>query len=269
MTNKYLNKSISDIMSSGGDHRITISERTGLNKYGCKPYPGYVINFGSSTSNNISFEAYSNLLSLHDNMLRSSNFDQLLSIYRLEFEKIRSSLNKFLDLNKNTEIFFGPSGTDLELIILGIGLSSKESKITNIIIAPDEGGSGIIESAQGQHFSDFTALGIDVNKGEKIKGYRDAINTKFVYTRSSNGTIYSDDEIFLILKNELLKGINKNSRVVIHCMHISKLGRVIPSLHNLKKLINLNKNKIDIVIDACQGRISPKKINEYLNIGAI
>ena len=269
MSHNLLNKTISEIMSSGGDHRITLSERTGLNKYGCKPYPGYVINFGSTTSNNISIDSYSSLLTLHHQFTELKSNKEINDFYSKEFKKIRYELKECLNIKDGIEIIFGPSGTDLELIILGLGLSSKEGKVLNLVIAPDEGGSGILDSAKGNHFSSFTALGDKVLKGKKVRGFvKDSIKTHFLYTRKPDGSLISNNDIFLNLVEEIERGINEKNRVIIHCMHISKLGRIIPSIKQIYDLQAKFKNKIDIVIDACQGRVSPNKINEYLSLGA-
>lgn len=270
MIKNHLNQTLSDIMSSGGDSRITLSEQTGLNKYGCKPYPDYLLNYGSTTSNNISYDSYSNLVTLYNDFVGLSSEENILTKYKYEFSKLRNGIKKFLMLPDDVNQIFGPSGTDLELIILGIGLSSRERKVLNIIISPDEGGSGILESSKGNHFSEFTALGYEVSKGSKLDGFHEnSIDTKFIYSWNKNGEKISNEKLYEELISLIDAGHKQNKRVIIHCMYISKLGNIFPSLEQVRRLKTRYNNKIDLVVDACQGRISPKKINEYLNLGSM
>ena len=57
------------------------------------------------------------------------------------------------------------SGTDAELFAVCLLLGSTDKPLTNIVIAPDETGRGVVFAAKGCHFSDTTPMGIPVQKG--------------------------------------------------------------------------------------------------------
>src|SRR5690554_1528585 len=98
--NEIFNKSAHELMSLGGDTRITLDEKSGLNVYGCIPFPTYSIAYSSCTSNNISVSAYS-FIESYLNKLRnelSDNRELCSEIFRREFEQIKHKIKSFYEI---------------------------------------------------------------------------------------------------------------------------------------------------------------------------
>jgi len=265
-------KSIETIMSEGGDHRITLSEQTGLNKYGCSPYPSIILNYGSTTANTISLDAFKFVKMLYLNKLAQFNSKiDYENYYEIEIQSIKKEIKDYFDLNKQTEVILGASGTDLELLIINIGISSKEGQILNIILSPSEVGSGIKDAACGDHFSSKTALStnnfligdsVDKEQDEKIE-------TVFIESRDVNSELYSDEILLKKIENEIQNGLKNNKRVVLHTIYRSKTGAIIPSKSSTIYLLEKYKGKIDISIDCCQGRVSNDTIHDFISRNAM
>ena len=265
-------KRIEKIMSEGGDHRITLSEQTGLNKYGCSPYPSIIINYGSTTANTISLDSFRFVKMLYFNkFFQFSSKIDTESYYDQEIQYIKKEIKEYFSLNKQTEVILGASGTDLELMIINIGISSKENQILNIILSPSEVGSGIKDAACGHHFSIKTALGPNnflvgdfVDKEQEKK-----IETVFIENRDVNSELYSDEILLKKIEDEIQKGIKNNKRVVLHTIYRSKSGAVIPSKKSTIFLLEKYKGKIDISVDCCQGRVSKDTIHDFISRNAM
>src|SRR5690606_19220093 len=106
-----------------------------------------------------------------------------------EFQIIRDNIHSFYELKVPIEIVFGSSGTDLELVVLALSLSSQ-NKAHNIVLGANEVGSGIENAARGRFFSDLTPLGKICNQGESVPGFSDdRISFSNVEIRESSGEI--------------------------------------------------------------------------------
>lgn len=264
-----INKSASEIMTLGGDKRITIQDSNGLNSYGSKPYPKYTISYSSCTSNNISTQAYS-FIEAYLHKLRRDNQENLSKEYfRSEFDKIRKNLKLFYELDSGTNIVLGASGTDIELILLFMANSIQNEGIHNVILDSNEVGSGIEHVAAGKYFSSITPSGNIVSIGNKIEGLKiDHITTSNICLRDNYGDIKTDGEIVEEIEAEIKHSLANNLRPIVHIVHRSKTGIICPSINASRHLMQRYPDEVEWVVDACQGRISIRSINEYLAFGA-
>jgi hypothetical protein len=269
MIDKLLNESPTEIMSKGGDTRISLDENSGLNKYGCRPYPKFSISYSSCTNSTISFSAFafiqSYLHKLRQQYERSSNTE----FFKDEFDSLRKKIKDFYELPSSTDVIIGSSGTDLELLVLGNAMNGPEMKVKNILLEANEVGSGAVHAAQGQYFSKKTPLGIDCKIGQQIDGFnQNAISFVNIEARNQNGSLKKQSLIEAEILNEIEEGLSKGFRPVIHAIHRSKTGLILPSFDFFLHLAESYGDKIDLVVDACQGRISIYMINQYLSYNA-
>ena len=58
-------------------------------------------------------------------------------------------------------------------------------------------------------------------------------------------------------------------RPMVHLVHRSKTGLIAPPWSELKEALQGLRNQVDIIVDACQARIDPSLLNEYLAEGAM
>ena len=264
-----LSKTAAEYMATGGDTRITIDENSGLNSYGCKPFPYHTIAYSSCTSSNISVSAYSYVESYLSH-LRQHAHDIDDAFITKEYEKMRQSIRSFYELHPFIEIAFGSSGTDLELLALAIAFATPHKKVHNIYISGNEVGSGTNDIAKGCYFSELTPLGEQCKIGDAIEGFHpENVTVAQIQVRFAEGDRMDDDQIVAAIEKEILFAKENNSHALIHMVHRTKTGLIAPSWDKLEKMLHAYENDVDVLIDACQGRISIKYVNKYLDAGAM
>jgi hypothetical protein len=257
------------LMSAGGDDRITLDEQSGLNSYGCAPEPIRAISYSSSTASSISAPAYAHAHAVHHQLrLAVADGESEDAAYTRFLRNARSRIRRVYGLKADADVAFGASGTDLEYLALALALQSGQ-KVTNIVVEVDEVGSGCLFSQAGQYFAGRTALGLEVEKGAHLPSFEpDVISVKTLKTRTEDGPVRSDDEYAAMLLDAASAVIAGGGRPLVHIIHRSKTGIITPSLSAIDKLLAAHNDAVDLVVDACQGRISPDTIDAYLSRGA-
>jgi hypothetical protein len=269
MQNKIY-KSAWELMSMGGDDRITIDEEIGYNMYGCKPYPAYSIPYSSCTGNNISLPAYAYIQSY----LNKIRFDienenlELKQVLKNEFGVIRNKMRNFYELEPSTDIIFGPSGTDMEYMAIVIAEKPSKEGVHNIVLGANEVGSGIKYAAKAQFFSAITPTKKEQKIGDYLEGFGHH-SSAFIPIRSGLGKVYSDRQIIANFEKEIQFALSNNKKPLVHILHSTKTGLILPNWDSLLKLKNKYGESVEIIVDACQGRVSIYSINRYLSIGAM
>ncbi len=257
------------LMSAGGDDRITLDEQSGLNSYGCAPEPIRAISYSSSTASSISAPAYAHAHAVHHQLrLAVAGGESEDAAYTRFLRNARSRIRRVYGLAADVDVAFGASGTDLEYLALALALQSGQS-VTNIVVEVDEVGSGCLFSQAGQYFAGRTALGLDVEKGAHLPGFGpELVAVQTLKTRTDDGPVRSDDQYATMLLAAASNVISEGGRPLVHIIHRSKTGIITPSLNAIDKLLTAHGDAVDLVVDACQGRISPETIDAYLSRGA-
>jgi hypothetical protein len=111
------------ILTEGGDDRLKINPKTGVNKYFCTPeYEPDVLFRGSCTCNMPSELGYAAAKDAYEKLVsEKETIDSLLS-------STRSRLHKMYELQEGTGVFLMPSGSDAEYIPLLIAKTLNEGK---------------------------------------------------------------------------------------------------------------------------------------------
>ncbi|MEL7188855.1 MAG: hypothetical protein AAGK17_04825 [Pseudomonadota bacterium] len=255
-------------MSWGGDDRITLDERSGLNSYGCSPKPTCTLGYSSSTASFIGAGAFAHVTSLHHQLQDAVREDDPYTVYERYLTQTASRLQNCYSLPDSADIVFGPSGTDLEYIALACSLQASP-KVCNIVVEVDEVGSGCQHSQAGRYFAPRTALGQDVTKGDMLPGFEPgSIRVETIPMRSETGAVIGEDAHADLLDKAICAAVDAGERPLLHVVHRSKTGLVLPSWPVLSRLAATHGDNLDIIVDACQGRISPQMIARYLEIDA-
>lgn len=265
---ELLGKSASEIMAMGGDTRIVIDDLSGLNGYGCAPYPSYSVAYSSCTGSTISSSAYAFIEAyLHELRKNFSNHEDPL-IFEKEFEFIRDKIAQFHELSPDVDVVLGSSGTDLELVMLALSMTEGNG-VHNIVLGANEVGSGIEYVAKGRYFSTLTPHGKIQKLDQVIEGFDVAkISYANVKIRYENGGVRSEEEVIAEFEKEIEWAKENNKRPLIHSIHRTKTGLIILSPPALDRLLKKYGATIDVLVDACQGRISIRLVNAYLQAGA-
>lgn len=247
------------LLSSGGDARITLDPESGLNKYYSAPYPRKTLAYASSTANDMSEDAFRHLLALGDVEQRD---------YAGWLDDLRSRIRAAYDLPDDVEVVFAPSGTDLEYVALAAVLGKAEQGIHNILLGADEVGSGCIHSAHGRYFAGETALGHDTQAGTDVEGM-ESITLADVPVRCELGQACTSTHIYAAIAEQIDLAIMAGRHALVHVVHGSKTGLILPELGELDQLQARFAGKVNFVIDACQARITSDAVRDYLARDAI
>lgn len=258
-----------ELMVTGGDSRITVQGENKLNGYGCSAYPSYSISYSSCTGSTISAAAYAFAESyLHRMNKLAEATEGRDALFSAEFDRIRRKISEFYEVPTDVDIVLGSSGTDLELVVLAIALTTGQA-VHNIVLGANEVGSGINNAARGRYFSDLTPRGGSVKSGSVIPGFDpEKISYHDIEIRLDDGSVRDEQEIIDEYVSQIEQAIANDQKVLLHMIHRTKTGLILPSFSQLEKLIQRYGEAIDVVVDACQGRISIRMVNEYLKLGA-
>lgn len=248
------------LLSSGGDARITLDPETGLNRYLSGPYPRDVVAYSSSTISDISPEAFAHLLAI-----RSAGEGD----YPSRLDALRSRIRAAYEIEPEAaQVVFAPSGTDLEYVALACVRGKASGGVHNVLLGADETGSGCIHSAHGRYFAKETALDVATVPAQPVEGMGD-VSLVDIPVRCSQGIARSSDAVIADMADQIDHARTEGRHCLIHCVHGSKTGLVLPMLDDVDALLNRFGPSMTVVVDACQARITSPAIKAYLERGCI
>ena len=252
-------------MTRGGDARILLDSATGLNRYHSAPYPRQVLALASSTANDLSADAAEYLQATFGN--DAARLDDG-SAYAAFLDQCRQTIRDSYRLDGGVDIFFAPSGTDLEYVALFAAARKALGGISNLLLGADEVGSGCIFSADGKYFANETALGARVSPGQPVEGMVPIEMGDFP-VRDAFGTAFDGTAIARQMGPKIEGALERGLHPLVHIVHGSKTGLVLPHLREIDALIARFGDKMSFVVDACQARITTSAIHAYLARGVI
>jgi len=258
------------LMETGGDIRLQRDPVTELNGYGCshRPRP-WAVTFASSTASSSSERGYAaaDFLRLHvtEGIFGAGRRPAVARALR----EAQAGIAEFFGLREGCEVVLAASGTDTELLALALThIGAPHAPVRNILVAPEETGRGVPMAARGVHFAVNTALGADVVFEAPIEGFRPDTAVTNVPLRGANGLRAIEDVEAEILA-AVAAGIAAGEKVLLHGLDLSKTGLLAPGPAFLRGLRKQYGQKFDIVIDACQARLSPASVQNYLALDAV
>jgi hypothetical protein len=240
--------------------------------YGCTPGPRRTstsIHLSSSTATPISTSAFAHLTEAMTTLNKtedSNDVDERMEILRQQF------LDYFGIQSTDADIVFVPSGTDatLQSVFLSrICLPRPTTVLTSLILAVDEAAGRVLNAASGFHFNSNNNRGEAVSKGSPIAGLHglDSDNTIRCIELSY---IKCQDEAFIEELTDRLVNHSGDSHVLLHAIDCSKLGNRTPTHDCLNRIEQQHsKEVLTVLIDACQFRLSPKRIRDHISRGRL
>jgi hypothetical protein len=253
------------LMTEDGDARIILNPETRLNRYSSAPYPRDVLALASSTANDLSADAAEYL---HSKFASDAARLAEGAAYTAFLDESRATIRSAYALGSDIDIFFAPSGTDLEYVALFAAAGKAPNGISNLLLGADEVGSGCIFSAAGCFFANETALGTTTIPGEPVAGMARVEMGDFP-VRDTLGTAYDSHSIAVQMAPKISEAIAAGLHPLVHIVHGSKTGLVLPHLDEIDALIARFGVKVTFVVDACQARITTGAIHDYLQRGII
>jgi len=265
ITEKDLVQSLAQWMTRGGDARITLSTESGLNRYFSTPYPRDVLAFASSTANDISADAMRHLCGRFPDGAAGLEDG---GAYASFLEELRGEVRCAYSLDDGVDVFFAPSGTDLEYVSLLAVAGRRGGGVANFLLGADEVGSGCIYSAAGQYFAGETALGVAVTPRQPIAGLP-PIAMGDLPVRSEAGDAHDSGSLTSAMEQTIAEALAADLFPLVHIVHGSKTGLVLPHLEDVDRLRERFGNDVAFVVDACQARITTPALQAYLARGVI
>lgn len=265
------------LLISDGDGRLDLNGLTGLNQYGASPRPRLgAIEFSSTTASSISRAAFDEAELLRQSLLRDARNGFAGNVERTEIARIKGQILGLAgtSIADGSEIVLAASGTDALLCASQLSVSHAQAKgaegnkLTILVPAVEESGSGVVYGALLRHFNTRTALGepVDVDAGIDGSAYPN-LSLATVAIRNEAGHLLDAAAIDQAVVQEVEAAISAGQRVLLHLIDVSKTGLILPSLAVVDGLCARFGDRLDVVVDACQLRLSPATVRAYLARG--
>ena len=261
-----------NLMATGGDARLAVDAATGLNHYGCshRPRP-WAITFASSTASSLSERGFAGAEKARLSLLAGALQGRGDTAARQLDADIQARIAAHFGLTEAEGVVLAPSGTDCELYALALGaLAPGARPVSNILLAPEETGSGVPLAAMGCHFANDTALGLPVTKGARIEGFADDTLVINVPMRDGAGHVRPPADVDAETCRLTWRMRRAGQHVLLHRLDLSKTGLLAPGLAALEYACAPEEGETcppDVGVDACQARLDPLRVRAYLDMG--
>ena len=254
------------LLTAGGDHRIRLDEATGLNPYGCQPFPDEAVRpFGSSTASVISVPAYAGAEQLTERLSRAlANGAEPAKLYAAELTRIRAEFLGLMGLTDLADLrmVIARSGTDLHRVLAQLmGLGTCEPPLI-IASEPSETGSGVDEALGGQ-----ASAGASLRSHVSVfrpAGAPRPCQIVAAASREADGRLRPRETVDAEVAAQATAAASLGRRVLLVLMDVSKTGLISPSLDCALALKQRFPDQVEVLVDACQLRIAPGTIRAYL-----
>jgi hypothetical protein len=263
--------SLSSLLIAGGDERLHLDPATGLNRYGCAPFPREgAVELGSCTISSISPLALEATEQAFQRLARAHARGALAPAADDAYEAVRTDLLAALGIDDlpGVQAVLTPSGTDAELVPLVLAAGRARGRICNIVVGPGEAGSGTVFAAGGCHPNDITPLRGHRGARRAIAGGLSArVSVRTIAVREDDGTLRSPESLDHEVEALTRAAVGAGEMVLVHRIAHSKTGVFAPRLGCLRRLTDRHGSQVMVVVDAAQGRISASTLRRHLASG--
>ena len=270
MPDRQLDWPLELLLTAGGDGRLKIDPASGMNRYGTRPRPRPdAIQFSSSTASSISDYGFwlCELVRTRLAGLARAEGESETALHQRLSRGVRREISRMLGLSEDdADVVLCASGTDTEIISVMLALAGGEEPLTNILIAPEESGRGVALAGEGRYFDDITQTGAEIRKGDAAWPEKD-IELAVVAIRDRCGKGRSHDAIEHDVLAIAEAALERGRRVLLHLLLGSKTGLSAPAIDSIERAVALAPERIDVVVDACQMRVSPRLLGDMARKG--
>jgi hypothetical protein len=258
------------LLVSGGDARIRLDPDTQTNKYGCRATPdGDVAAFGSCTASTTSDAGFSTADALRARLLAASHSSAAKSrAYAFEIERLKHELSYLCGLSgiASHDIILSPSGTDLHSIAARLSAGTGTGGTFVIMDGPFETGRGVQNALFGR-INPLDPLQDGRTCNDRLTNGQ--IHLLTIPIRDAEGGRRSladiDRDVAAVLSHAALK--YRHALLVV--TDVSKTGLLAPGLQHAFALRDRWPGTLDILIDACQFRLTSKTLHAYVKRGCL
>lgn len=253
-------------LTGGGDERIA-PDLTARNRYGVPAgrAPGEVW-FSSSTATAVSTRGYAAALAAFQRLADAGANVDVMSTW---FDRIRERLLGQVGL-PGTAAILSASGTEAELIVRVLAGNLLPSAFASVVVAPTETGSGVPLAAEGRHFLGSAPFARDVPRGQLLQGLAaTAAAVEAIAIRDPSGDALPvetiDDEVVASVE----AAIGRDRCALLHVLDCSKTNRGGPSRATALALQQRYRERLLVVVDACQLRCAWDQVRQDLEAGFV
>jgi glutamate/tyrosine decarboxylase-like PLP-dependent enzyme len=254
---------LEDLLISGGDERLDLDD-CGLNYTFTSPTPrpGQVVR-SSCTSAPLTLDQQTRAQALLDELR-----DAKLS-FKACMDAVHDRMRKILAVDESVSIISTPSGTDSEYIPLLIAkiLAGAGSRVISVITGAGEIGTSSATAAAGRYFKSTTPIGSQVEKEEVLAGFEDVTVIEVRQRDPETGRPSPQTEVWTDHVKQSLK--QPDALVLLHILESSKLGYRLEEMEKIDDLLSTYKNRLLVVVDACQSRTDISRVRIFLKLGCM
>ncbi len=247
------------LLTQGGDSRIALNAQ-GCNSYGCGPQPDPgLVQFGSCTGSVVSAAGFQAAVALLRRLYGP------LGSYHHEVERQRCELSRLTGAASlpGSELVFAASGTDIHLFAAHLAAQGQAAHFQTLMVEPGETGSGVPEALAARHFAAQTAQGQSVTRGAPIDA--NAFPTPVgVPLRHEDGSLRSAGDVDAEFAAQAARLVQTHGHCMLVLTDVSKTGLLAPSPDCAAQLRMQYGTRLSVLVDACQFRLSPATLLDYL-----
>lgn len=254
------------LLTEGGDARITVDAGNARNQYGCTPLPDPgLVAFGSATASVISGDGLAAAERLRQRLLAAHGTEAAYVTYARELDRLRRELTAVCGVADiaGLGVVFAASGTDLHLIASQLIGHSVAKPALAVMMDAAETGSQVPGALAGRHLSTRTPLGTAVGQGMPISGAH-RVEVTQVPIRRCDGTPRTQADIDGEVESLVTRAAAEGRHVLLILLDVSKTGMIAPAPECVAALRRRLPNAADVLVDACQWRIAPSTLRAYL-----
>jgi len=255
---------LSDLLQNGGDERIKVNTFTGMNRYGSGLFPRKdEINFSSTTATTISSSTSSYAINLFQDIKNAPDIcESTVNLYNKCVEKIKSILSI-----EGNYVALTASGTDALMLAVDDFSNKSPEEITCLLCGSDETASSAANAASLKYFSEIDIFGLKIGKGKPSANSKKITKLIEIPLKDAEGKYFEKSNLESKIEKVIKSELDKKQRVILIVIDQSKLGNIFPDMSFLHNLRDNYLDKLDILVDACQMRLSSLRIRQYLNFG--
>ncbi len=241
-------RDLASAITSGGDSRLDIGGRSGLNKYLCPALPDLGIVCASScTASPIEQSSFDAAAAFFDALSGAVSARSRLLLLQQEARRIEQFLLRYFAADGLAEAILCPSGTDAVLTAAGL-LAAEHggAPMTAILPSASETGTGVPLAASGRVFEGPC-------RGQSTMPTE--IGMLEVALRGPDGAPLPVEQVDAAYASAVSAA---PGRAVVYLTHGTKTGLIAP--HH-------PPHGAEVIVDACQARIDPARVGAYLRRG--
>ncbi len=234
---------IERLLGADGDARLTPDPVTGLDRYGCAPWPRAVIGFGSCTASTVSAAGFAAAGSCLDALRAAAAGRGWEPARAAVAQRLSAEILAHFGVADIAHAVLAASGTDAARIATGLlTAAAPDARWDAVLMAATETGSLVPDAARGAH---------------------PQATLRHIALRDPDGSPRRPAAVAAATAAAIAAG---GGRTIVHLIDGSKTGLTAPGPAAAARL-QARHPGTEIIVDACQARLPAARLRRYLEQG--